>query len=328
MKVILPLQQTFTNTFNLDADAVSILLNYDKSYPWLMNNFIQLSSWGDEYLGYYDFNYRNCPLIKYQRIMREVVDYTGMGFCDFVRAAIDRGYYVIVPVITTYISAYDYIGMHEMLVYGYEGKELFYIADHFSGGKYQKVVCSTAEFERATAQMTDRATWRNGFYGNFELLIVTKKSWAKLEPQRIKWSLEDYLESRPTSSWYVNVDKWDGEEFKNRVYGLDCYQTLFHHISLMEGGEFRQSGVRAFYLQWEHKKIMCERIDYLKREFAISQELCKQMKEIQDLAMKAKMLAFKFNIKRDITILKRMSELEVQMKEKEIIAYSSLAKAL
>ena len=50
------------------ANALSILLNYKSAYPWLMNNFIQLTSYDDYYLDFCDFWYRNCPLLECQRI--------------------------------------------------------------------------------------------------------------------------------------------------------------------------------------------------------------------------------------------------------------------
>lgn len=324
MQVLLPLKEPFTKTFPKDANAVSILLNYEQSYPWLMNNFIQLTSWGHQYLDYYDFHYRYCPLIKYQRIMRDIVDRTGMGFSDFIRASIDKGYYAIVPVITNNIASYDFEGVHDMLVYGYEDKKKFYIADNFKNGRYQKSECTALEFQYATEKMLDRRTWGNGFYGTFELLSITKRSWAKLEPERIKKSLEDYLASRPTSMWYVNAEKWDSAEFSNRVFGIACYQTFFQHISLMKESNMQESTLRAFRLQWEHKKIMLDRLGYLKNIFAIDNELCMLFGEIEHLAKIAWMLVIKHMIKEDINIICRLSDIENEIMEKEIVAYRNL----
>ncbi len=224
MEVKLPLEKPFITTLPKDANAVSILLTYEKSYPWLMNNFIQLTSWDNEYLDYFDFHYRDCPMLKYQRIMRDVVDKLGVQFDDFIKSMIDSGYYVIVPADTTKIAEYSFAAIHDMLIYGY-GDDLFYIADVLKGGKYCTGECTTEELLQATAGMTDRSTWGRGFYGNLELLTVTKKSWAKLELKRIKQSLTDYLSSSPTGCWPTSIENWKEDEWDHRVYGiLDCFK--------------------------------------------------------------------------------------------------------
>ena len=315
----LPLQNPFTVTFPKDANAVSILLNHQKAYSWLMNCFIQLTCWGKQYLDYYDFHYRNCPLLLCQRIKAEMVGQMDGGLITFIRMALEKGYYIVLPVETEYISQYDVKLVHDMMVYGYEDETLFHIADNFSDGKYRTAFCSTEELKRAISRIGDPATWGLGFEGTIELLSYGDEDRIGFELCRVLESFQDYLESKATSRWYVNPDvKWDADENRNRCFGMQCYEGIHKNIRIAkEQGYFDESGHRALFLEQEHKKIMEMRLQWMKDKYPISDEVVMEYHKIADMGRIAMNLKLKYDITKKEGLLDKIEEYYQRIQEME-----------
>ena len=85
-------------------------------------------------MDYYDFYYRNCILLSYQRIKAELAEQMEGGVTGFIKNALAKGYYVVLPVETQYISQYDFKAVHDMMIYGYDAVGIFDIADNFLRG--------------------------------------------------------------------------------------------------------------------------------------------------------------------------------------------------
>lgn len=122
MKKILPMCEPFTTTYPIEANAVSIMLSHAESFPWLMNNFIQIGCVDNTFLGYYDFNYKNCPYIDYQRIKSDLV-ISNNSLISFVIDSISKGYYIDMLVNTKHIRAYKNLSKnyaHDAMIYGFD----------------------------------------------------------------------------------------------------------------------------------------------------------------------------------------------------------------
>lgn len=264
---ILPKTDTFITTYPKDSNALSILLQHEETFDWLLNSFIQLTSYDNTYLDYYDFYYRNCPILDIQRINKSFILGAYDNLTDFLIEAIEKDYYIYLPVNTKYISEYQSKSdwTHDLFVYGYNKNEkIFYISDNFEYGKYSNSTCTFEEFDRAIRHLPEEDYWFEGFRNCVELLSFNNEERAKLEPYRIKMSIEDYLDSKPTSSWYVNNAMWNEEETRKRTFGITCYNTIFNHVDIAKNqGSFVQGSRQAFHLMWEHKKTMIMRIKYL-----------------------------------------------------------------
>lgn len=105
MKKVLPMCAPFTTTYPIEANVVSIMLSRTESFPWLMNSFIQLVCVDNTFVGYYDFNYKNCPYIDYQRIKSDLVSVNN-SLIPFILDSISKGYYIDLLVNTKCIYAY------------------------------------------------------------------------------------------------------------------------------------------------------------------------------------------------------------------------------
>ena len=74
MKKILPLVESPITTFPCYAGPVGAILAECGEKDWLYNCFIQITSWDNQFLDFYDFTYKNCPLIEYQRIKGDLIN--------------------------------------------------------------------------------------------------------------------------------------------------------------------------------------------------------------------------------------------------------------
>lgn len=325
----LPLKKSFTETFSLSANAVSILLNYPDAYPWLMNCFIQLTCWKDKYIDYYDFNYRECPILSCQRIKKEFIDAMEGGLIDFVKKALQKNYYVVLPVETKYIKEYDFEGIHEMMIYGYADSKTLYVADNFKQGKYRTSVCNVEELIHATSQIEDPQNWKNGFDGMIEMLSYREQGRARFELPRVIESIRDYLNSSATKEWYVLRAMWDADEVRNRCFGMQCYNAIFQHIQIAkEQGDFEDSGHRALFLEWEHKKIMKLRLLWMKKFYTISEDIISGYQELEEKSKMALYLKLKYDITRKKDLLDKIKSLYQVIREREEIILNYLLNIL
>jgi hypothetical protein len=308
---ILPLAESFITTYPKDSNALSIVLQHKEAFGWLLNSFIQLMSYDNTYLDYYDFYYRNCPLLDRQRINKSMIAEKTDDMIYFLIDAINKEYYIYLPINTKYISVYQSKGdwAHDVFVYGYDNdNKIFYIADNFDHGKYGKATCTFEELENAIRFLSKEDFNYQGFRGCIELLSYKEEPRARLEPYRIKLSIEDYLESNPIRGWYVNELMWDEEETRKRTFGIACYNTIYNHLEFVENkGYFGPGSNQAFFLMWEHKKTMTMRLKHLmnlrllKEEDSISQYM-----KIEEQALIALSLKLKYTAKPERDNLNRI----------------------
>ncbi|BCJ94248.1 hypothetical protein acsn021_18170 [Anaerocolumna cellulosilytica] len=301
---ILPQAESFITTYPKDTNALSILLQHKEALGWLMNCFIQLTSYDNTYLDYYDFYYRNCPILDVQRIKKSIIGEKPEDVINFIIEAIEKKYYIYLLINTKYIPKYqskkDWV--HDLFVYGYNRKdELFYIADNFDHGKYGKATCTFQELEKAIRYFPQKDFAYQGFRNCIELLSYNKEPRARLEPYRINLSIEDYLESNPTRGWYVNNAMWDEEETRKRTFGITCYNTIYNHLEFAHNkGYFGQGSNQAFFLMWEHKKTMTMRLRHLRRLNLLKEEECiSQYMKLEEQALIALSLKLKYTVKSD-----------------------------
>ena len=95
-----------------------------------------------------------------------------------------------------------------------------------------------------------RKPGQEGCEGTIELLSYRDDDRANFELYRVIESLQDYLASRATSRWDVNLGiKWDSDEIKNRCFGMQCYDGIFQNIRMLGSREALQGAAtgRCFW---------------------------------------------------------------------------------
>ncbi|TAH75128.1 MAG: hypothetical protein EWM47_00180 [Anaerolineaceae bacterium] len=330
---LLPKKEPFVKTYPKDANPLSVLLNYEHTYDWLMNCFIQLTSYNDAYLDYYDFNYRNCPILECQRIKSNIIFDKYETLTNFIIKSIDKGYYIILPVNMKYVYTYNCSEdiPHDIFVYGYNIKnKIFNISDNFFNGKYGDSLCEFSELENAYNNIIEEHYWFQGFRGCIELLSYISEKRACFELYRIKESIDDYLHSRPTSRWYLNHAMWTEDEIRKRSFGITCYNTLMYHINYAEQfGYFSQGANQAIFLMWEHKNIMLLRLKYMQdSRVYINNQVIEIYNQIEKQAKMCINLKLKYDITRNKNILKKMAMQYNEIEKHEVVALNMLLKHL
>lgn len=315
--VILPKKEPFIKTFPKDANALSILLNYESAYPWLMNNFIQLTAYDNCYLDFCDFWYRNCPILECQRIKTDFIQKGYESIHDFIMEAINQGYYVYLPVLREYISAYQTEGVHDMLIFGFD-KEIqqYYISDYFEG-HYGNRNCTFQELERAM-DVVSKEYWFGGFRGCIELLSYIHEERAKFEEWRVKESVRDYLEGKPNSRWYESYAMWTEEETKRRRFGIGCYDAIYNYLDVLKEGGNGAGADAAFLLMEEHKKVMYRRLLFMQENgYKVDPECLCSYKIISRKAREMRLIKIKYDITHNEKNLERIQSGYKKMEEME-----------
>lgn len=328
--LILPKKDSFIKTYPKDANALSILLNYENTNDWLINCFIQITSYDNQYMDYYDFYYRNCPIIECQRIKIDLINKIHNNVISFIINSINNRYYPYLTINTKYIPAYknQFDISHDLLVYGYDyNMQVFFISDNFSG-KYSNKTCYFKELENAIINVPKDDYWFQGFRGCIELLSYNEEKRTNFETYRIKESISDYINSQPTKNWFLNHAMWNKDETRNRVFGISCYNTIDNHLfKAKQIGKFIEGANQAFYLMWEHKYTMLTRLDYLKtRGINIDNYCIEQYSNIEQLANICLMLKLKFDLIRDPEILANIKINYTNIKNNEEIVLRKLLK--
>ncbi|WP_025689479.1 hypothetical protein [Paenibacillus zanthoxyli] len=268
---LLPVNYPDITCFPYYADVLSIVSATSDSYiPWMLSNFIQLSSHPDRerngilkidffqpwitWVPYY------CPLIDVQLINKDVVMLKNkLNIISFITESIDLGYYVHMKVNHNYLSISSFYKKkdlaHDILIYGYNKVlETFEVADNFDG-KYEFKKCSFKEFEDAY----DKPAIYN--VSNYEkILLFRANNYAQYSFDLLKVvdSLNDYLLSRDTRIRDDQSLTWASE----LTLGINIYEKIIEYLfTLLE--EKLWCDFKPFHVLWEHKKCMVQRIEFL-----------------------------------------------------------------
>ena len=152
-------------------------------------------------MDYEDSFILDCLAILCERINACIIKKGWENFLDFIKEVIRSGYYVYTIVETSKISVYDKggIGLHHFLIYGYDDLNGYvYSTDCFKNGKYAFEKISYSELSESLPY--DKKGYEDifVFHNDIMLLKANPKFHLHFQPTRVKKSLEDYMESKPS----------------------------------------------------------------------------------------------------------------------------------
>lgn len=265
MLKILPLAHPLCRTYPHTAHALSILQNYKKTYPWLLNSFIQIEGWECENMDFEDFWIFECPMLSWQRIGKDFLKQYKISISDFLKDSINNDYYVYLVVNTEMIEAYGTACYpHDALIHGYDdGKKAFYVADFFNGSRYGTREIPYEEV-LLSLELTDLA--ENHWVFRKDIILLRNNNIAGgFSPRRVKESLEAYLSGIPTQYWYHRSQACYVRHPYKLIYGMDTYQILYKHLAIANTGNVLEHWRQVFHFFYEHKKVMLERLRYMEQ---------------------------------------------------------------
>lgn len=304
-------------SFNqIESNVLAITAGKKNIENWIYNNFIHLMISKECHWGCFLFDndtWEDCPWITRRRLERDYIDEKYKSIIEFVIECINRNRYVYLFVVKNYIKCYETekenVSIHDVFVYGYdEERKILYIADFFKNGKYQLEECSFQEF--IDAYQAFKKGYRDGLNGVCTIEVVEKEIEYNLSPQMIKLSLQDYLKGIYPHSryrfYYKNL--WDYE------FGIDIYTTLIKHCERIKNGLEEKMDFRMFELIYEQKKLMVDRILYLKENKCLKEhdDIVNEFKEISIALLKSRNRYIKYMlVKRDELLVKVIEELKL-----------------
>ncbi len=326
------------NCYPFHANLLSVISNNDLYKEWFYNFYIQLvcpknyQQRGMRIDYYTTLLWKSCPFIYYQRLSRDLVNVKWNSIIEFIIDCISLGYYVYFTINTYFVSNYDSFlnehMIHDIFIFGYDTeKEIFKVADNFKNGKYAYEEATFKEiYEGYTnISLTNRTEWLDGI----ELINYRKKTnyfdeathEYTFDMSLFKDSLQDYLNSINTVTRYrIPSEQWrSGGDW---VYGLDIYDFIHNYFDdLLADKTFYD--IRPFHVLWEHKKIMLNRLKYLKDSGYLSDldSVYNKYSDIENDMLLIKSLWIKYSlIKEEDTIIKILKKLEeVKAKEQKIL---------
>lgn len=297
MKFELPLGKSPLTCYPNYGAVFSILDVYSKDYiEWIYNYFIQLTVPNNHDLGHrIDFSiprlYESLPWLNAERLDRKFAIDLCNHFTDFLLHSINHGKYVYVLLDTYYNKNYSTYKMkhllHEHLIYGYDKeRKVFLFADNLNMGKHGFGLVEFEAIENANASVLNNklVDWNDGIYLfsyriNYDYGMYTFKDHYK-HPYNFnltKKLIRDYLEERETEKDWTLPYSLVGEniETTDKCWGLGIYKYLIEYVRMIRDGAYIE--MRAFYVLYEHKKILKEIAQYI---FQVSKkEMPKELKE-------------------------------------------------
>ena len=335
LKLVLPFKYPMITTLPVDANAVSIISSDSAAQPWLFNNFIQLVSTSpNQPVTYFDFHYRNSPILTVKKIDKELIDYKNFSYIiSFFKKAIEMKNYIYLIVNRKYIKAYrtNSHTSHDMMIYGFDDEmNRFHIADCFVNGKYAYSTCTYKELFDAINHVSEKEEYNMRFKKCFEFISYERYELILFNIERVKTSIFDYINSAPTTFWYTQLIDWH-TDIKTRRFGLDCYDAIIESINRIQSGDaFIYHAYLSIHLMWEHKNVMLKRLIFMNKNMNIIgiehyiQEYC----EIEQKSLRCMNLFIKYSITRDIQLLGIIIKEYDELKLTESIVLSGLQKLL
>lgn len=270
---VLPVSYPIITTYTHHAHLFSILSNYEQALPWIYCNYIQLyinkdyyqNGWGDFYFAFpHDVRpAESCRSIRTQKIDRDLINLKWDQITDFIRDCIDRDNYVHLMVNRFFIPHYRQYQKenrkHDILVYGYDAAaEMVYVADFFKANKYSFEKVSFSDFNQAysTCSLTCNSDYSKNTTFIYKFIAEADHN---CDIGKIKNDLELYLTK--------NVDQHLGiYEKETTAVGIEVYDVLKNYVRQKMAKNERVYDIRAFYMLYDHKKLMGLRLKYLEEQ--------------------------------------------------------------
>lgn len=264
----------------------------ERIMPWIYNNMIQLrynNNWAMLTFDEYNKIFTNCPLIEdyscpFELLKKKRTD----TIIDVIIYLIQKGYYIYVFLDRFYTQegANEHFA-HSSLIVGFDtDKKTIIMQDNLDNGKYTTVELSMEAvlkgFKSAQVASCGNVIENNeenrNRYTFLSVLSMLKYSperyGCELSIEQICLNLEHYINS---------VETVDMTQEQSYIFGVKIYDFLCENIANND-----KVDVRDFYVLLEHKRVMYQRIQFLKQE--------KYLKQDTDLEERAKRLEIQANL--------------------------------
>jgi hypothetical protein len=352
---VLPVTMPTITTATGYADALAILQSNSSAFDWIYSHYIQifalqtmpkntkkdywhLSGHTESFFCDFDqrrignttndgimFDRERCPYLNIFEIPHEFIKYNNGDYVSFIKYCIDNRMYIYAIIDTSKVKAYKSpYPSHPVLIYGYDDDLFeFYFCDFLD--------FSTFGFNSLTYSEAETA-FKNSVNTEFPLVksiaairFVNNASF-EFNMGYVRDSIKDYIMPDKTTAErfakyatsHFTVLNWQANAF----LGVDFYDFLSEFFRIELELNMYPSDIIPFHALYDHKEMMCKRLEYFfdkeyinqnKRQYAFEFE-----KEVRDKAVIIRNMILKFNLKRDNTVKDKLNSLLAETRAKEI----------
>ncbi len=229
-------------------------------------------------------------------------------FIEFLKKLIDlNNYLLLFGVDEFYLSYSEFYKkihfIHDTYIYGYDENSFYLMA--YTNENLKKIRICCHEIRDAIYGYLQKNN--NASFCTFR---PVRNKYVTVDTGKICRELNDYINKRG-SDIYAKTD----------IYGIATYTLLQKYIGYVSVNSEVKIDLRIFRTFWEHKKVMCERIQYLSKVYSISLDVCENIKSIEKQSRLIFLLATKYYLSGRKEILERILLLmrKVQDGEMELI---------
>ncbi|PXV95598.1 hypothetical protein C8E03_101227 [Lachnotalea glycerini] len=311
-KILNVVVQRKINCYSSDAYFLNLILAYPNMLPWIYENYIQLffssgkkvrnTNENEVFLDFFGGWTEPRKLLNCKQYDRKFLSTTDI-IC-FIENKISDGFYLY-----TYIDEYYSISegkehyCHDISIYGYDKiKQLLHVIGFDKKGNYTTYTILYSVFRLAFESGILLSKEYDQYGGkNYLLGIAPNFSREKkyvIEPENMKSIFYDYLNNIRTIDNFVTDDpNYDLYMQPQNVYGICVYDCITEYISNFTNWTHKID-YRIFHVLYEHKKLMSDRLLYLKEElkYPISEQEIIQTNELIHSCDKARLIVLKHNI--------------------------------
>lgn len=334
MKITLPVMALPITSYQQIALPMIAALQNPTVENWLYSNFIQVSCVerehyllrgnADNALHYTFFN----PDIT----SSDATDHICIEGCDqlflfnkinFINETIDSGWYIYTDADMFYIDGRDGFRYrhypHDLLIYGYDDNNVYiYMYDEY------KLTSHTVNYQNFLqgyySEYCDEKIYRNR-----AILLKSNNRKCSVNVEKIRWHMHDYLNGTETfAREKPNIFNPDSLTM-NGVETYKEFDEMIDYAILNEYKDLRRSDLYCFY---EHKKVMLDRVVYLRNNgyLSVSDKLLDEFEMVKKQAEILMFLGLKMNTlenpeRKNFTLM-RMKDNIRKIKEHEVSAWN------
>lgn len=310
--------------FNQIESSVLSIVDKEKDYEiWFNNNFIQLivsenAHWGAFLFAnnvVYDCPWLNMAKLDHKMIVGDIVSY--------LKGKLEHDVYIWMNIEIINIPIYNLsVNYHDVFIYGYDdSKKIFYCADFFEGGHYQR---NTITYESILKGYNNM---RN-YHETLGVVLIWKK---KHTIYKNKYTNSVEIIRNGIRNYLLGIYPFGKHEYMERSdlhshkYGIEIYQVLINYCESLINGSDKYLDYRMFDMLYQHKKIMSVRVLYMiKKGYMHDDILEEHIKKIEKKALIIRNLFIKYTIKIEHNKLLQLIEKLVELQKYESYCYEKI----
>ena len=307
MNKLLPIKQPPITSYQQLALPLTVAMMNTTAKNWFYSNYIQASCVSRNH--YISKRNYDCALhygfYNPEITSPESADHLCVEGCEqlyllrnpkFIKETIDDGWYIYTDADMFYIDGSDVYNMyhytHDLMIYGYDEENVYiYMYDK------NKLVSHTVNYDKFLRGYYSEYC-NEKFYRNRAILFKPNNKECIVNINKIRWHMHDYLNGVETFARECpNIFNPDSLT----MHGINTYaefDNLFDYIMECEKKYLRRTDIYCFY---EHKRVMFDRVKYLKGNnvLSASEGLVDEFNEIQRLSQIFMMFGLKLNTLQD-----------------------------